>query len=78
MGETLLGSRSQRGVLGAFHRLVGAELALDGLHGDPVRLLHLQLLQRGGGWTVGYAALAVGGELNLGEGAPSPPCSTAM
>ena len=30
-------------------------------------LLHLQLLQRGGGWTVGYAALAVGGELNLSE-----------
>ncbi len=26
----------------------GAELALDGVHGDPVRLLHLQLLQRGG------------------------------
>ena len=45
----------------------GAELALDGLHGDPVWLLHLQLLQRGGGWTVGYAALAVGGELSLSE-----------
>ncbi len=49
VGETLLGSHSQRGVLGAFRKLVGPNWRWMGYMGDPVRLLHLQLLQRGGG-----------------------------
>ncbi|MGS3150485.1 sodium-dependent transporter [Aeromonas sanarellii] len=68
VGETLLGSRSQRGVLGAFHRLVGPNWRWMGYMGILCGFFIYSFYSVVGGWTVGYAALALGGELNLGEG----------
>ena len=67
VGETLLGSRSQRGVLGAFHRLVGPNWRWMGYMGILCGFFIYSFYSVVGGWTVGYAALAVGGELNLSE-----------
>ncbi|WP_288212987.1 sodium-dependent transporter [uncultured Aeromonas sp.] len=67
VGETLLGSRSQRGVLGAFHKLVGPNLRWMGYMGILCGFFIYSFYSVVGGWTVGYAALAVGGELNLSE-----------
>ncbi len=66
VGETLLGSRSQRGVLGAFHKLVGPNWRWMGYMGILCGFIY-SFYSVVGGWTVGYAALAVGGELNLSE-----------
>ncbi|MCR3893831.1 sodium-dependent transporter [Aeromonas caviae] len=68
VGETLLGSRSQRGVLGAFHKLVGPNWRWMGYMGILCGFFIYSFYSVVGGWTVGYAALALGGELNLGEG----------
>ncbi|MDY7830739.1 sodium-dependent transporter [Aeromonas caviae] len=67
VGETLLGSRSQRGVLGAFHKLVGPNWRWMGCMGILCGFFIYSFYSVVGGWTVGYAALAVGGELNLSE-----------
>ncbi|WP_324035253.1 sodium-dependent transporter [Aeromonas caviae] len=67
VGETLLGSRSQRGVLGAFHKLVGPNWRWMGYMGILCGFFIYSFYSVVGGWTVGYAALAVGGELNLSE-----------
>jgi NSS family neurotransmitter:Na+ symporter len=67
VGETLLGSRSQRGVLGAFHKLVGPNWRWMGYMGILCGFFIYSFYSVVGGWTVGYAALAIGGELNLGE-----------
>ncbi|MGL6518083.1 sodium-dependent transporter [Aeromonas caviae] len=67
VGETLLGSRSQRGVLGAFHKLVGPNWRWMGYMGILCGFFIYTFYSVVGGWTVGYAALAVGGELNLSE-----------
>ncbi len=69
MGETLLGSRSQRGVLGAFHKLVGPNWRWMGYMGILCGFFIYSFYSVVGGWTVGYAALAVSGQLNLSEGA---------
>ena len=68
VGETLLGSRSQRGVLGAFHRLVGPNWRWMGYMGILCGFFIYSFYSVVGGWTVGYAALAVAGKLNLSEG----------
>ena len=67
VGETLLGSRSQRGVLGAFHKLVGPNWRWMGYMGILCGFFIYSFYSVVGGWTVGYAALAVGGEHNLSE-----------
>ncbi|MEI4933039.1 sodium-dependent transporter [Aeromonas caviae] len=67
VGETLLGSRSQRGVLGAFHKLVGPNWRWMGYMGILCGFFIYSFYSVVGGWTVGYAALAVDGELNLSE-----------
>ncbi|MFM5175986.1 sodium-dependent transporter [Aeromonas caviae] len=67
VGETLLGSRSQRGVLGAFHKLVGPNWRWMGYMGILCGFFIYSFYSVVGGWAVGYAALAVGGELNLSE-----------
>ncbi len=67
VGETLLGSRSQRGVLGAFHKLVGPNWRWMGYMGILCGFFIYSFYSVVGGWTVGYAALAVGGELNLSD-----------
>ena len=67
VGETQLGSRSQRGVLGAFHKLVGPNWRWMGYMGILCGFFIYSFYSVVGGWTVGYAALAVGGELNLSE-----------
>ena len=67
VGETLLGSRSQRGVLGAFHKLVGPNWRWMGYMGILCGFFIYSFYSVVGGWTVGYAVLAVGGELNLSE-----------
>ncbi|MEW7865501.1 sodium-dependent transporter [Aeromonas diversa] len=67
VGETLLGSHSRRGVLGAFRTLAGSHWRWMGYMGILCGFFIYSFYSVVGGWTVGYAALAVGGELNLGE-----------
>ena len=67
VGETLLGSHSQRGVLGAFRKLVGPNWRWMGYMGILCGFFIYSFYSVVGGWTVGYAALAIGGELNLSE-----------
>ncbi|SIQ16317.1 neurotransmitter:Na+ symporter, NSS family [Aeromonas sp. RU39B] len=69
VGETLLGSHSQRGVLGAFHRLVGPRWRWMGYMGILCGFFIYCFYSVVGGWTVGYAALAVGGQLKSGDAA---------
>lgn len=69
VGETLLGSHSQRGVLGAFHQLVGPKWRWMGYMGILCGFFIYSFYSVVGGWTVGYAALAIGGELNHGDAA---------
>ena len=57
VGETLLGSRSQRGVLGAFHKLVGPNWRWMGYMGILCGFFIYSFYSVVGGWTVGYAAL---------------------
>lgn len=68
VGETLLGSHSQRGVLGAFRKLVGPNWRWMGYMGILCGFFIYSFYSVVGGWTVGYAALAVSGQLNLSEG----------
>ncbi|MGL5036853.1 MAG: sodium-dependent transporter, partial [Aeromonas sp.] len=65
VGETLLGSKSQRGVLGAFTQLVGPNWRWMGYMGILCGFCIYSFYSVVGGWTVGYAALAVTGKLNL-------------
>lgn len=67
MGETLIGSLTRRGVVGAFGELMGKRWRWVGAMGLLCSLLIFCFYSVVGGWTVGYAALAVGGELNLSE-----------
>ncbi|MGL5606548.1 MAG: sodium-dependent transporter, partial [Aeromonas veronii] len=68
VGETLLGSHSQRGVLGAFRKLVGPNWRWMGYMGIACGFFIYSFYSVVGGWTVGYAALAMAGKLNLSEG----------
>jgi len=68
MGETLLGSLTRRGVVGAFGELMGKRWRWVGAMGLLCSLLIFSFYSVVGGWTVGYAALAVAGKLNLSEG----------
>ncbi|ALP41098.1 sodium-dependent transporter [Aeromonas schubertii] len=67
VGETLLGSHSRRGVLGAFRTLAGPNWRWMGYMGILCGFFIYSFYSVVGGWTVGYAALAVGGKLNLAE-----------
>ena len=69
MGETLIGSLTRRGVVGAFGELMGRTLALGRRHGALVQPAHLQLLQRGGGWTWATPAWPWRSSLQHGDGA---------
>ncbi|MCS3457428.1 sodium-dependent transporter [Aeromonas rivuli] len=68
VGETLLGSQSQRGVLGAFKKLVGPNWRWMGYMGILCGFCIYSFYSVVGGWTVGYVGLAAMGRLNLSEG----------
>ncbi|MFM4805862.1 sodium-dependent transporter [Aeromonas bivalvium] len=68
VGETLLGSQSQRGVLGAFKKLVGPNWRWMGYMGILCGFCIYSFYSVVGGWTLGYVGFAAMGRLNLSEG----------
>ncbi|MGY4027082.1 sodium-dependent transporter [Aeromonas rivuli] len=69
MGETLLGSRSRRGVVGALASLLGKRWRWLGVMGLLCSLLIFCFYSVVGGWTLGYTGMALAGSLNSGDGA---------
>ncbi|MGE6106625.1 sodium-dependent transporter [Aeromonas sobria] len=68
VGETLLGSQSQRGVLGAFKKLVGPNWRWMGYMGILCGFCIYSFYSVVGGWTLGYVGFAAMGRLNLSQG----------
>ena len=69
MGETLLGSMSRRGVVGAFSELLGKQWRWVGVMGVISTLLIYCFYSVVGGWTLGYTGMAISGDLNHGDAA---------
>ena len=69
MGETLLGSLTRRGVVGAFGELMGKRWRWVGAMGLLCSLLIFSFYSVVGGWTLGYTGMALAGELQQGDGA---------
>ncbi|HDT6077771.1 TPA: sodium-dependent transporter, partial [Aeromonas veronii bv. veronii] len=69
MGETLLGSMSRRGVVGAFSDLLGKQWRWVGVMGVISTLLIYCFYSVVGGWTLGYTGMAISGQLNHGDAA---------
>ena len=69
MGETLLGSLTRRGVVGAFDALMGKRWRWVGAMGLLCSLLIFSFYSVVGGWTLGYTGMALAGELQQGDGA---------
>lgn len=69
MGETLLGSMSRRGVVGAFSELLGKRWRWVGSMGILSTLLIFSFYSVVGGWTLGYTGMAIAGQLNHGDAA---------
>lgn len=69
MGETLLGSMSRRGVVGAFATLFGRQWRWVGAMGVLSTLLIYCFYSVVGGWTLGYTGMAISGDLNHGDAA---------
>ncbi|MFM5101607.1 MULTISPECIES: sodium-dependent transporter [Aeromonas] len=69
MGETLLGSMSRRGVVGAFSDLLGKQWRWVGVMGVLSTLLIYCFYSVVGGWTLGYTGMAISGDLNHGDAA---------
>ena len=69
MGETLLGSLTRRGVVGAFDELMGKRWRWVGAMGLLCSLLIFSFYSVVGGWTLGYTGMALAGELQQGDGA---------
>lgn len=69
MGETLLGSMSRRGVVGAFSELLGKRWRWVGVMGILCTLLIFSFYSVVGGWTLGYTGMAISGQLNQGDAA---------
>ena len=69
MGETLLGSLSRRGVVGAFGALMGKRWRWVGAMGLLSSLLIYSFYSVVGGWTLGYTGMALAGSLQHGDGA---------
>ncbi|WP_429051908.1 sodium-dependent transporter [Aeromonas veronii] len=69
MGETLLGSMSRRGVVGAFSDLLGKQWRWVGVMGVLSTLLIYCFYSVVGGWTLGYTGMAISGQLNHGDAA---------
>ncbi|HGY5297756.1 TPA: sodium-dependent transporter [Aeromonas salmonicida] len=69
MGETLLGSMSRRGVVGAFSALMGKRWRWVGAMGLLCSLLIFSFYSVVGGWTLGYTGMALAGSLQHGDGA---------
>ncbi|MFM5396367.1 sodium-dependent transporter [Aeromonas veronii] len=69
MGETLLGSMSRRGVVGAFSDLLGKQWRWVGVMGVISTLLIYCFYSVVGGWTLGYTGMAISGDLNHGDAA---------
>ncbi|WP_421231284.1 sodium-dependent transporter [Aeromonas sp. 603079] len=69
MGETLLGSMSRRGVVGAFSDLLGKQWRWVGVMGVISTLLIYCFYSVVGGWTLGYTGMALSGQLNHGDAA---------
>ncbi|MFM5286652.1 sodium-dependent transporter [Aeromonas veronii] len=67
MGETLLGSMSRRGVVGAFSDLLGKQWRWVGVMGVISTLLIYCFYSVVGGWTLGYTGMAISGQLNHGD-----------
>jgi len=69
MGETLLGSLTRRGVVGAFGELMGKRWRWVGAMGLLCSLLIYSFYSVVGGWTLGYTGMALAGSLQHGDGA---------
>ncbi|QXC34316.1 sodium-dependent transporter [Aeromonas sp. FDAARGOS 1407] len=69
MGETLLGSMSRCGVVGAFSELLGKRWRWVGVMGILCTLLIFSFYSVVGGWTLGYTGMAISGQLNQGDAA---------
>lgn len=69
MGETLIGSLTRRGVVGAFGELMGRRWRWVGAMGLLCSLLIFCFYSVVGGWTLGYTGMALAGELQQGDGA---------
>ncbi|WP_429053318.1 sodium-dependent transporter [Aeromonas rivipollensis] len=69
MGETLLGSLTRRGVVGAFDELMGKRWRWVGAMGLLCSLLIFSFYSVVGGWTLGYTGMALAGSLQQGDGA---------
>ncbi|OZG41981.1 sodium-dependent transporter [Aeromonas sp. A35_P] len=69
MGETLIGSLSRRGVVGAFGELMGKRWRWVGAMGLLSSLLIFSFYSVVGGWTLGYTGMALAGSLQHGDGA---------
>ncbi|MGL5198525.1 MAG: sodium-dependent transporter, partial [Aeromonas veronii] len=65
--ETLLGSMSRRGVVGAFSDLLGKQWRWVGVMGVISTLLIYCFYSVVGGWTLGYTGMAISGQLNHGD-----------
>ena len=68
MGETLIGSLTRRGVVGAFGELMGRRWRWVGAMGLLCSLLIFCFYSVVGGWTLGYTGMALAGELQQGDG----------
>ncbi|KUE79499.1 transporter [Aeromonas schubertii] len=68
MAETLLGSLTRQGVVGAFARLAGGHWRLLGWMGILCGFLIYSFYSVVGGWTLGYVAMAASGKLAHGDG----------
>ena len=60
MGETLLGSLTRRGVVGAFGELMGKRWRWVGAMGLLCSLLIFSFYSVVGGWTLGYTGIRAG------------------
>ncbi|MGL5948800.1 MAG: sodium-dependent transporter [Aeromonas sp.] len=69
IGETLLGSHTQRGVQGALVSLLGKSWAWMGSLGLLCCFMIYSFYSVVGGWTVGYTGLALSGQLIDNDGA---------
>jgi NSS family neurotransmitter:Na+ symporter len=66
MGETLIGSLTRRGVVGAFGELMGRRWRWVGAMGLLCSLLIFCFYSVVGGWTLGYTGMALAGSCNRG------------
>ena len=65
-GETLIGSLTRRGVVGAFGELMGRRWRWVGAMGLLCSLLIFCFYSVVGGWTLGYTGMALAGSCNRG------------